>query len=140
MRKQLLVVLAIVSLFLSGSALAAVTGVWSADASDTDKSRIQLHIRQGHSSVGKTVEVSELQGLDRSALDSDSSQAVAFKIVRDAGTFTFQGTFHDGEGAGHFRFEPASDFYQQLRALGVREMNREENDLVNLAMLDVSRD
>lgn len=140
MRKQLFVVLTIASLFLSSSVLAAVTGVWSADANDDDKSRIHLQIRQGHSSIGTMVNMAELQGLDRSTLSSGSDQPVTFKITRDAGTFTFQGTFDQGVGAGHFRFEPASDFYAQLRALGVRELNGEEDELIHLAMLDVSRD
>ena len=140
MRKPLFAALTLVSLFLSRSILAAVTGVWSADAYRDDKSRINLQIRQGHSSIGQSMEVAELQGLDRSALRSGSNQAVTFTITRDAGIFTFQGSFRDGEGAGHFRFEPASGFYEQLRALGVRELDGEEDDLVHLAMLDVSRD
>jgi hypothetical protein len=140
MRKQFFVALTLASLFLSSPVLAAVTGVWSADANDDDKNRILLQIRHRQSSIGQTVGLAELQGLDRAALHSASDQPVAFTIRRDAGTFTFQGTFHEGVGAGHFRFEPASDFYEQLRVLGVRELDGEKDELIHLAMLDVSRE
>ena len=66
-----------------------------------------------------------------------------FRLERDAGTFTFEGTFRAGRGSGDFRFVPDSRYPERVRALGVpldagqRNVSRR---LYDLALFDVSLD
>ena len=70
--------------------------------------------RNGNTSFG--VRQSELRGLP-SNLSSYSGPA-KFQLIRDAGTFNFEGELRDGRGTGFFTFSPDSRFPQQLASRG----------------------
>ena len=85
--------------------------------------RVQLtfeHFEDGARRHGMTsygVSASELRGLTDAQLRSANS-AVRFQLVRDAGTFNFEGQIRDGHGTGFFTFAPDSRFPQQLASRG----------------------
>lgn len=70
--------------------------------------------RHGSTSFG--VRPSELRGLP-SQLSSYDGPA-KFQLVRDAGTFNFEGQLRDGHGTGFFTFSPDSRFPQQFASRG----------------------
>ena len=87
--------------------------------------------RQGMTSFG--VRQSELRGLP-SNLESFNGPA-KFQLVRDAGTFNFEGELRDGRGTGFFTFSPDSRFPQQLASRGYERPTAEQQFW--LAMHDV---
>ena len=87
-----------------------------------ERDRIQLTFEdfQGRGRGGMTsfgVRPSELRGLSIDQL-SAASTPVRFQLVRDAGTFSFDGTIRGGRGTGFFTFAPDSRFTQQLQSRG----------------------
>jgi hypothetical protein len=104
-------------------------GVWHLHA-DSPDDRVQLTFdheadgrRGGTTSFGIAREA--LRGLTDAQLRSASS-AVRFQLVRDAGTFDFDGQLRDGEGTGFFTFAPDSRFTQQLAARGYERPTAEQ--------------
>lgn len=87
------------------------------------RERVQLtfaHYEDGSRRHGTTsfgVLPTELRGLLSSQLSSYSGP-VRFQLVRDAGTFNFDGQMRDGHGTGFFTFSPDSRFPQQLATRG----------------------
>src|SRR5256714_1245842 len=85
--------------------------------------RVQLtfeHFEGGvrrHGTTSYGVAPSELRGLTNAQLQSANS-TVRFQLVRDAGTFNFEGQIRDGHGTGFFTFAPDSRFPHQLASLG----------------------
>src|SRR5256714_8345769 len=88
--------------------------------------------RHGSTSFG--VRPTELRGLPLSQLSSYSGPA-KFQLVRDAGTFNFEGELRDGHGTGFFTFSPDSRFPQQLASRGYERPSAEQQYW--LAMHDV---
>src|SRR5256714_5960550 len=88
--------------------------------------------RHGSTSFG--VRPTELRGLPLSQLSSYSGPA-KFQLVRDAGTFNFEGELRDGHGTGFFTFSPDSRFPQQLASRGYERPSTEQQYW--LAMHDV---
>src|SRR5256714_5758804 len=88
--------------------------------------------RHGSTSFG--VRPTELRGLPLSQLSSYSGPA-RFQLVRDAGTFNFEGELRDGHGTGFFTFSPDSRFPQQLASRGYERPSTEQQYW--LAMHDV---
>src|SRR5687768_4501691 len=90
---------------------------------EPSRERVQLHFahyengarRHGTTSFG--VGPTELRGLPLSQLSSYSGP-VRFQLVRDAGTFNFDGQMRDGHGTGFFTFSPDSRFPQRLASGG----------------------
>ena len=79
-------------------------GTWTADVEtswrgDDGRPRVQLQLRtEGRDSHwGFGVRPEDLQGLPPGARDGAVANA-RFHLVREAGTFTFSGTFDDGRG------------------------------------------
>jgi hypothetical protein len=65
-----------------------------------------------------TQALADLKGLTREQMRSTGSTPVAFTLMRDAGTFTFEGTFKLGIGKGTFGFAPDAAYAAKLTALG----------------------
>src|SRR5215210_9519080 len=90
---------------------------------EPSRERIQLtceHYENGARRHGMTsfgVRPGELRGLPLSQLSSYNGPA-RFQLVRDAGTFNFEGQLRDGHGTGFFTFSPDSRFPQQLASRG----------------------
>jgi len=96
-------------------------GVWNLYA-DTSGHRVQLSFerydndrRSGMTSFG--VAPQELRGLTDSQLRAGNGN-VHFQLVRDAGTFDFDGQIRDAHGTGFFTFAPNARFPQELAARG----------------------
>jgi hypothetical protein len=123
----------------------SIRGMWTASTwSVKDFERIQLNMTREHSNWGQDFKVSSFDGLSRSQIESSADAAVKFALRRDAGTIAFDGSFRDGEGAGHFSFTPNESYLGTLRSMKVRlddDSDRTEGEeLFRLAMHDVSLD
>jgi hypothetical protein len=120
-------------------------GTWTMLPSSHGSGRVQLNVNRdsinSHMTWGETMPLSAFEGLSASTIAS-SRAASNFVMRRDAGTFEFEGTFRDGEGAGHFTFVPNASYLAQLRSMNVRnDEGGDENELLfRLAMHDVSAD
>lgn len=120
-------------------------GTWTMLPSSHDSGRVQLNVNRdatnSHMTWGETMPLSAFEGLSASTIGSSRATS-SFALRRDAGTFEFEGTFRDGEGAGHFTFTPNPSYVGQLRSMNVRnDEGGDENELLfRLAMHDVSTD
>ncbi|HTR29659.1 MAG TPA: M56 family metallopeptidase [Puia sp.] len=47
---------------------------------------------------------------------------VEFKLVREAGTMTFKGSFDGMQGLGHFQFQPDESYFNELQKMGVEDL------------------
>jgi hypothetical protein len=111
-----------------------VTGEWTANISSIDPNKIQLNLERRTSRGGKNQNGSgytfdELQGLTREQAQNGN---VSFRLVREAGTVDFQGTFTNGRGAGTFRFVPNGGFVEAMRSRGFdfeKQASKGENSL-----------
>ena len=97
-----------------------VTGEWTASVSSKDPNKIQLNLerptsRGGRNQNGSSYSYDELQGLTR---EQAQNGKVSFRLVREAGTVDFDGSFTDGRGAGTFRFSPNGGFIEAMRSRG----------------------
>src|SRR5256714_5925660 len=107
---------------------------------EPSRERIQLTFEdyenggRRHGSTSFGVRPTELRGLPLSQLSSYSGPA-RFQLVRDAGTFNFEGQLRDGHGTGFFTFSPDSRFPQQLASRGYERPSAEQQYW--LAMHDV---
>ncbi len=63
---------------------------------------------------------------------------VEFKLVREAGTMTFKGSFDGEQGLGHFQFQPDEAYFSELQKLGVEEMDDHTRN--SFFIMNVSRD
>jgi hypothetical protein len=133
------------------SAAAAQTreqGAWRIDYRPSDR-RVELSFedfengRRGYSMTSFDVSPGELRGLTTSQLSSYSGP-VKFQLVRDAGTFNFEGELRNGRGTGFFTFDPDSRFPQQLASRGYEQPTAKQQFWLALsdigyAMLDELR-
>lgn len=98
---------------------------------EPSRERVQLafeHYENGarrHGSTSFGVRPTELRGLPLSQISSFSGP-VRFQLVRDAGTFNFDGQLRDGHGTGFFTFSPDSRFPQQLASRGYERPTTEQ--------------
>ena len=95
--------------------------------------RYERHDAKGDhtSSHGFTIDPALLSGLSRDQATSVGTN-VRFQLKRDAGTFTFDGWFKEGNGSGHFTFTPDHGFASQLTSEGYGSPTDEQ--LLSLAM------
>lgn len=135
--------------FLLAGALHAesLRGMWTASTSAKDTERIQLNMTREHSNWGQDFKIAAFEGLSRAQITSASDVPVKFALRRDAGTISFDGSFRDGEGAGHFTFTPNVSYLGTLRSMHIaldddaKDRDRTEGEeLFRLAMFDVSLD
>jgi len=110
----------------------------------TDESKVMLTMQYrrerengkfSHSSTGFGIALDQLSGLSRDQMLSAAGNVVRFQLKRDAGTFSFEGWFKEGNGSGHFTFTPNSSFAAELGRLGFGKSDDEQ--LQALAMSDV---
>lgn len=103
-----------------------VTGTWTADTRenlDRDGNKrdneIQLNLERkrdrGRMTNGQGYKFSDLRGLSREQTQGGN---VRFSLVREAGTFEFDGTFNGGKGSGSFVFTPDQAFVSSMKAKG----------------------
>ncbi len=97
----------------------SVEGRWILDF-DRSEGRVQLTMKRrtsnGSWTNSSTYSVQDFRGLSRPA---GAAQAPArFDIVRDAGTFHFEGRLDESGGAGSFAFAANPEFERAWRAMG----------------------
>lgn len=112
-------------------------GTWTLARSD--EGRMQLNLQLGGSSWGRPVDRAELAGLTDAQIDAAASTPVAFRLVRESGTFEMEGTLRDGRGSGRVHFRPDRSFASALRGAGVADAERlGDRELMVLALTDAS--
>jgi hypothetical protein len=114
------------------------TGTW--EIRPADGNRVHIRMSENHSSSGQTIPLDAIDGL-AAALRGGTGSPVHLTLRRDAGTFTFEGTFRGGVGAGTYAFAPDPSFAAELESRGIgRPSAREQKQLarhdVGLALLD----
>jgi hypothetical protein len=124
----------------------AITGTWAAEpatwkAGSAGGPLVQLSLSRhrgahGSSQHSNPVALAELRGLTADQMGAGAS-SVTFTLERDAGRFSFDGTFRRGEGAGHFTFTARPEFVAAMRGLGYV---LDDEKLYSMAVLDVSRE
>ena len=132
---------ALVIAFVSVTASADIQGAWTGVLQSDDQIHLQL-TRRPFNNHGDTSPIGQFEGLSGNAVRSKEQTAVTFRLAREAGTFTFEGTFRDGMGGGQFRFAPNSSFGGAIRAMGLDlELRHDQNEadlLLTAALIDVS--
>lgn len=124
----------------------SLRGMWTASTwSVKDIERIQLNMQRDHSNWGQDFKIAAFEGLSRAQITSASDAPVKFALRRDAGLISFDGSFRDGEGAGHFTFTPNDSYLGTLRSMHIsldddNKDRSEAEELYRLAMFDVSLD
>ena len=116
---------------------ADMTGEWSIQGQRGGRVRLQLRHSEkekGRASVSIHLDLPQFQGLTEEQLFSNASSA-SFRLVREAGTFTFSGSFHEGAGTGQWTFKAEQAFVSLLRKHGYQQPTSEE--LYALAIGDV---
>ena len=109
-----------------------MSGTWSINIPG-GATTARLQLRRGDESLSIHVPLAQLQGLDASA--AGTSQA-GFQLARDAGTFTFTGSFQNGRGSGQWTFKGNSDFVSNVRKHGYDHLT--EEDLFRLVLNNIS--
>ena len=127
----------------------AVQGTWTAKVDGMRTDRIYLALRySGTHNMDFPHDVSGLTGLAAEAFRAGRSTPVSFVLDREAGRVSFEGSFENGKGSGHFTFEPNAGYLDKVRALCVDVMRRKSSEpswrgderLLFLALIDVSTD
>ena len=132
----------------SVSAQTAQGGLWQLQY-DTEPARVHLNFehyedgRRHGGMTGFTVMPSQLSGLTQSQLASGEG-AVRFQLVRDAGTFNFEGQIYRGRGNGSFTFAANPRFSGELARRGYGRPSADEQFQLGLhdvgyALLDELR-
>lgn len=117
-----------------------ITGEWTAEFNPGKSDEIQLHIRKQSKGGGingsrNTLSLNELEGLAPD-VSSSSKTNVNFKILREAGTFVFEGYFSEGKGTGFWKLTPSQTFVSDMRSRGYD--NLPENYLFYAATEDIN--
>jgi hypothetical protein len=133
-------------LLLTGALLAGAeetlrSGVWTAEFEEGEFN-LSLAATNGRTSWGGGWMASfhgsldALDGLSVAAMNAASGQAVHFTLTREEGTIRFDGQFEEGEGSGHFRYEPKPEYVSELGKLGLTDLR--SSDLLLFTLNDVS--
>jgi hypothetical protein len=104
----------------------------------TDSGKLQMDLVQDHNRNSHPIERTELTGLSAAQVEAGTDTPVDFRLVRDAGSLHFTGTFVRGDGVGRFTFEPNAAYAATLRTLGVTPHELDDETLFSLALHDVS--
>ena len=111
-----------------------MTGKWSIEWRRDGRVRLQLQSSaKGLASVSSHVALAQFQGLTEAQLAASAD--VRFQLVREAGTFTFSGSFGGGSGTGQWTFNAAPVFLAVLRQHGYEQPTNQQ--LFALASSDV---
>jgi hypothetical protein len=111
-----------------------MTGQWSIEGRRDDRLWLELHKDRPEAWFSAHLPLTQFQGLTEELLVS--SARVSFQLVREAGTFTFSGSFHDRAGTGEWTFNAAPAFLALLRRHGYELPTNEQ--LFSLAVSDVN--
>lgn len=106
-----------------------VSGEWTAEFDKPGKIQFTFHRRSDQGSFSMTSETfspGELQGLNANAASSAPKASVNFSIVREAGTFSCEGYFSEGRGAGFWKFSPNPNFVSMMRGRGYDNLTGED--------------
>jgi hypothetical protein len=140
----------ILIIFVFGSyvivAQTAVTGDWTASTKTEKSDKIQLNLERrsenGRNQHGSSFSYSDLEGLSPAQTQNGR---VNFRLVREAGTVDFDGTFVNGKGSGTFRFTPNMGFADAMRTRGFdfgaansKKQGNLEDRLFTAAMVNVT--
>jgi len=101
---------------LPASGAQEFTGTWEVHLS-RDPGQVQINVRSGHSTNGRTMALADIERLAGTTLASASM--VHFPIRREAGTFMIHGTCRNSACAGTFVFEPSATFGAELAKRGI---------------------
>jgi hypothetical protein len=128
--------IALAGALIAAIALADIRGTWTIEhPSRAGEGTVQLNLSRDHNHFGSTFPTASFTNL---SLADGASQ---FELRAEAGTIRFDGTFRDGDGAGHFTFLPNAKFADTLRSMNVREIGDVDDEkLLQLAMHGVSTD
>lgn len=126
----------------ASAAAAGIHGAWTANSESPTRVHLFMTTNQSHQ-WGQSFDLASL-GWSPSLLEATTATPVNLTIRRDAGTFSLEGTFKNGDGAGQFTFAPNRAYLEALRATGVTfdlAGDRSESDeLLSLAIVDLSLD
>ena len=117
-----------------------LTGEWSARL-DTEKPGMLNIIFTRRPNIttinqtGKNIALNELQNLSPQTIASGGPN-VNFRIVREAGTFEFEGLFKDGRGVGFWTLTPNQSFVSAMRNRGYDNLT--ENDLMSAVLSNLT--
>lgn len=114
-------------------------GSWELQRWKTD-GHVNLQMRHGMSTNGFDVALSRLDGLSASHL-TGAGGPVKFRLRREAGTFTFEGTVRNGVGGGTFTYAADAGFADALVKRGfARPTEFQQYDMarhdIGFALLD----
>lgn len=137
-----------------------ITGEWRIDArpdrprtDDQDTKQLdregEIHLsltrttnNENRNEFGSTFSYSDFQGISR---EQTQNGRVSFKLVREAGTVEFEGSFSGGKGSGTFRFIPDGNYISAMKSRGFdfekSKNNRSdgvEGRMLSAAMLNVT--
>ena len=79
---------------------------------------VHLTFTESDGTHGSTIRIERLTGLSPAQM-TGTSGLLHFAIRRDAGTFTFEGVFRNGVGAGTYAFTPNATFSDELEKRGL---------------------
>lgn len=114
----------------------ALSGEWTAEFKPSKPGEIEFTFQRrsengGFNMTGHTLSLSEFRGLPADAVSS-ARTSVNFSIVREAGTFTCEGLFREGRGAGFWTLTINQSFVSALRSRGYDNLS--EEDLLRAAL------
>lgn len=118
----------------------AIKGEWTAESNRKNPNEIHLTFQRrsekgGFSMSSADLPFSQLQGLQAEAISSARID-VNFSLVREAGTFIFEGIFSDGKGTGFWTLKPSEKFVSDMRSRGYDNLT--EENLVSAATHDLT--
>lgn len=111
-------------------------GAWH--LTDRGDGRLQIDLVSDHNHNSHPIERTAFTGLTAAQMSAAVETPVDFRLVRDAGTLRFTGTFMNSEGVGRFTFEPNASYAATLRGLGVAASDLDDDKLFALALHDIS--
>ncbi len=91
-------------------------GTWEIRPSSAEGT-VHLRLVELNSSTGSDIAIDRLEGLTNAQL-TGAGGPVQFRLRREAGTFSFEGSVRGGVGAGTFTFAPDPNFPAELAKRG----------------------
>jgi hypothetical protein len=132
-------VLILVLTFAFAAEAADVTGSWAIqDLQIANKVQLSLNVIQGGRgsfNSSSAFDVFQFRGLTPAQMATPIGTMARFELVREAGTFAFEGYFKAGNGAGTFLFRSDPGFVPAMRAQGFLDVD--ESRIFSMAVHDV---
>lgn len=112
-------------------------GTWTAEPAKDHAELLQFRFvcSQDIGSTDHPLAPSELQGLDPAAVHGQHA-AIKFRLLREAGTLQFEGSFNAGIGYGEFTFTANPEFLVAMKEMGYPVP---EDKRFLLTLLDMTR-